>query len=74
MELELVDKSDYEKSDGKNTAEKEYFSGPDKRVAQRRCGHDRRAMIRFELNKADRRDGADRREKNEAWDKGHTLF
>ena len=74
MELELVDKSDYEKTGNEKTGKKEYFNGPDLRVAQRRCGHDRRAMVRFELNKSDRRSGKDRREQHEAWDKGHTLF
>jgi len=74
MELELIDKSDYDKPGTNKPGEEALYNGPENRVAQRRCGHDRRAMVRFELNKNDRRSGQDRREQNEAWDKGHTLF
>ena len=38
------------------------YSGPERRVADRRSGaNDRREMVRYEINKAPRRSGKDRR-------------
>ena len=37
------------------------YSGPERRAFQRRQNADRRAMVRFELEKAPRRSGKDRR-------------
>jgi hypothetical protein len=46
----------------------EPYRGPERRkVADRRQGHDRRDMIRFEPDKDDRRSGKDRR-KRTGWD------
>ena len=43
--------------------------GPERRRnVERRQGHDRREMIRFELDKEDRRSGKDRR-RQEGWQK-----
>jgi len=48
------------------------YMGPERRKnGERRQGHDRREMIRFELDKEDRRSGKDRR-KTEAWGKNVT--
>ena len=75
MELELVDKEAYdEKKDAFSSKDKPKYDGPDRRVAQRRCGHDRRSMVRFELGKEDRRQLEDRRSTTNVWDKGHTMF
>ena len=77
MELELVDKSEYDK-DNKSTEEKkeaEPYDGPERRVAERRCGHDRRQEVRFQLEKPERRSGKDRRRAKSGWDKDkHYLF
>ncbi len=44
------------------------YKGPERRKGgDRRQGHDRREMIRFELDKDDRRSGKDRR-KRSGWD------
>lgn len=40
------------------------YRGPERRRGERRSGHDRREMIRFEPDKEDRRRGEDRREAN----------
>jgi len=75
MELELVDNSTVgADKDNAATAEKPTYDGPERRRAIRRCGHDRRNMVRFELDKADRRTIEDRRSVTNVWDKGHTLF
>lgn len=75
MELELVDNAtlnfDIDKIDDDH---KPSYDGPDRRSCRRRESHDRRIMIRFELDKADRRQIADRRSTTNVWDKGHTLF
>ena len=43
------------------------YHGPDRRIhGERREGSDRREMIRFELDKEDRRSGKDRR-KSATW-------
>lgn len=75
MELELVDndKIGIDDKDATKTPKSKY-EGPERRVMHRRCGHDRRAMIRFELDKSDRRQLEDRRSTSNVWDKGHTLF
>jgi len=39
----------------------------ERRKSQRRSGHDQRDMIRFELEKIDRRSGKDRRVSNALW-------
>lgn len=44
------------------------YRGPERRVLQRRSGHDRRDMIRFEPGKEDRRSGKDRRRPKSVWD------
>ena len=74
MELELVDKKDYEDDKAKTAAESESYDGPERRIEQRRVMADRRAMVRFELGKEDRRNMHDRRNSGEIWDKGHTMF
>ncbi len=74
MELELVDNASLETDKDQKITEKPPYNGPERRVAQRRGGHDRRALIRFELDKADRRQKEDRRSTTNVWDKGHTLF
>ncbi|NOY66007.1 MAG: hypothetical protein GXP13_01180 [Gammaproteobacteria bacterium] len=57
------------------STEKNLYDGAERRYAERRGMHDRRAMIRFELGKEDRRDSQDRRITSaEIWDKGHTMF
>jgi hypothetical protein len=49
--------------------EAEAYRGPERRKSgERRQGHDRREMIRFELDKEDRRSGKDRRKQN-GWDR-----
>jgi hypothetical protein len=48
------------------------YLGPERRHnVERRQGHDRREMIRFELDKDDRRSGKDRR-KQDGWGKNLT--
>jgi len=74
MDLELIDKSSYDSKDKEPSVEKNLYDGAERRYAERRCGHDRRGMIRFELGKEDRRDTSDRRIIAEIWDKGHTMF
>ena len=73
MDLELLDNSALD-IEAEEIKKRPPYNGPERRVAQRRCGHDRRAMVRFELDKADRRQLEDRRKSTNAWDKGHTLF
>ena len=43
------------------------YTGPERRVQQRRELKDRREMVRFELDKEPRRSGKDRRESAEVW-------
>ena len=75
MELELVDKSAYDDNKDKNSSvEETQYDGAERRYGERRCGHDRRSMIRFELGKEDRRQVDDRRNATNVWDKGHTMF
>lgn len=75
MELELVDKSAYDdEKDGVSPGTIGPYSGPNRRVENRRSEHDRRSMVRFELGKEDRRSMDDRRTTTNIWDKGHTLF
>jgi len=46
----------------------------ERRQEHRRAGEDRREMIRFELDKNDRRQGKDRRkDKRSGWDGGTTI-
>ena len=74
LELEPLDKSP--KKPGKQPLDEPHYEGPNRRVAQRRCGHDRRNVVRYEPGSADRRAGAgaDRRTPDTPWDKGHTQF
>jgi len=75
MELELIDKSAYDdKMDNNLSVEKQEYDGQERRIAARRCGHDRRDMVRFELGKEDRRQLNERRNTTNVWDKGHTMF
>ena len=43
------------------------YSGPEKRKDQRRSGKDQRDMIRFELDKDDRRSAGERRKSVTSW-------
>lgn len=43
------------------------YTGADRRKSQRRTGKDQRDMIRFELDKEDRRSGNDRRKSATSW-------
>lgn len=75
MELELVDNDKIGVDDKEiKHSSKPKYEGPDRRTSARRRGHDRRAMVRFELDKTDRRQLEDRRSTSNVWDKGHTLF
>ena len=49
------------------------YDGPERRVAHRRAGHDRRESVRFEGGKDDRRSGKDRRKDNVSWDDFHSI-
>jgi hypothetical protein len=56
-------------------SEEEEYKGPDRRSKEeRRKGHDRRDMIRFEPGKEDRRSGKDRRKMKSVWDDGHSDY
>ncbi len=72
LELEPIEKSHNES--GEQHLDKPGYEGADRRVVQRRCGHDRRDAVRYEPGSADRRAGADRRTPETPWDKGHTQF
>jgi hypothetical protein len=75
VELELVDNDKVGVEDKEaHTKSESQYDGPDRRKIHRRHGHDRRAMVRFELDKTDRRQKEDRRNTANVWDKGHTLF
>jgi len=74
MELELVDKSAYSDSKEEQSSVETAYTGPERRFGERRCMHDRRSMVRFELGKEDRRQCQDRRTTTNVWDKGHTMF
>lgn len=77
MKLELLDKEQYpgKQDTSVHVDTKEPYDGPERRVAQRRCGHDRRAEVRFETGKSDRRMCKDRRAPKTAWDKDrYDLF
>ena len=46
------------------------YKGPDRRRMERRSGKDRRELIRFELDKEDRRSHRDRRQSNrDIWER-----
>lgn len=47
------------------------FTGASKRMQVRRETHDRRDMLRFELENPNRRSGMDRREENNVWNNLH---
>jgi hypothetical protein len=50
------------------------YLGPERRKnIERRQGHDRREMIRFELDKEDRRSGKDRR-RQDGWGKHQSRY
>lgn len=50
------------------------WSGEERRTEHRRSGYDRRDMIRFEPDKADRRAGGDRRnDQKNGWESGTTI-
>jgi len=72
LELEPINKSN--KESGNQPLNKPRYEGDERRVAQRRCGHDRRNAVRYEPGSADRRAGSDRRAPETPWDKGHTQF
>jgi len=55
-----------EMTDSKKTYQSDY-SGRERRKSQRRTGKDQRDMIRFELDKEDRRSGNDRRKSATGW-------
>ena len=69
MKLELMDNAELESqlAAGKEAETPEY-TGPNRRVARRRILADRRAMVRFELDKPDRRQLKDRRAAKSVWD------
>jgi hypothetical protein len=46
------------------------YSGPERRKGERRMHGDRREMIRFELDRGERRSGNDRR--RQSWDSAHS--
>lgn len=51
-----------------------HYNQEERRRAQRRSGEERREMIRFELDKDDRRTGKDRRkDRRSGWDSGTTI-
>jgi len=74
MELELEPIDNNQKKPGKQPVDKPRYEGAERRVAQRRCGHDRRNAVRYEPGSTDRRAGSDRRAPDTPWDKGHTQF
>jgi hypothetical protein len=50
------------------------WNGKERRREQRREGHDRRDMIRFEPEKDDRRTGQERRKNTKSgWDSGTSI-
>ncbi|MFW5450484.1 MAG: hypothetical protein ACKE9I_02695 [Methylophagaceae bacterium] len=53
-------------SDAENSEEEKYM-GVENRQGERRSGHDQRDMIRFEIDKEDRRSGKDRRKSATSW-------
>ncbi|HED17182.1 MAG TPA: hypothetical protein ENI64_10280 [Gammaproteobacteria bacterium] len=73
MELELEPIDDNRENPGEQPLGKQRYEGAERRVAQRRCGHDRRDAVRYEQGSDDRRGGTDRRAPDMPWDKGHTL-
>ncbi len=74
MELELEPLEKKSDKTDKPAVEELRYEGPERRVAQRRSGHDRRTAVRYEPDKADRRRRQERRVDNSPWDKGHTMF
>jgi hypothetical protein len=44
-----------------------------RRQSERRSGHDQREMIRFELDKEDRRSGKERRKNDHSWHSDQTI-
>ncbi len=46
------------------------YTGPERRRGERRVNGDRREMIRFDLDRGERRSGKDRRCQN--WDAAHS--
>lgn len=58
----------------KHNDEQSDWKGEERRRKVRRQGEDRREMIRFELDKDDRRSGEERRKDiKSAWDSGTTI-
>jgi hypothetical protein len=54
--------------------EEQYLSEhSNRRQTQRRSGHDQREMIRFELDKEDRRSGKERRKNDHSWHSNATI-
>jgi len=74
MELELEPIDDNQKKQGNQTLDAPHYEGANRRVVQRRCGHDRRNAVRYEPGSADRRASMDRRSPDTPWDKAHTAF
>lgn len=52
---------------GQDGVNPERHTHHESRQSQRRIGHDRRDMIRFEPDKDDRRTRSDRRQGNQTW-------
>jgi hypothetical protein len=77
MELELEPLEESERATFEEDKEKgpefSQYDGPDRRIEQRRAGHDRRDQVRFEGGKDDRRSGKDRRKGNISWDDFHSI-
>ena len=53
-------------SDSKHTQHSQH-TGTERRKSERRTGKDQRDMIRFEIDKEDRRSGNDRRKSVTSW-------
>lgn len=55
-------------------ANSQEWNHEERREIHRRSGNDRRDMLRFELDKDDRRSGRDRRsDRRSGWDSGTTV-
>lgn len=69
MKLELVDYSDTKENKPTLTqAPMPAYIGLERRAAPRRTHADRRVMVRFELDRQDRRQTKDRRAAKSVWD------
>ncbi len=75
MELELMTESEPEKVPDHQGEQNEQrlYEGQERRKEQRRQTVDRREMVRFEI-KSDRRQGVERRDKNNLWKDRNFFF